>query len=105
MLFGKRREAAPSGRGGAVYPAVEPELYEVAYENMMKGNKLIRRGKPIRQAAVVAEGTVKLVTSGDQVSRRTYDALIAAGILAAPGQLAAAGDPEAKGLPDPEDQG
>jgi len=69
---------------------------------MMKGNKLVRRGKPIRQAAVVVEGTVRLVTSGDKVNRRTYDALIAAGILVAPGLSVPNGDTDAEPLPDPE---
>lgn len=102
MLFGKRRGSADTGFGGSVFPTVEPELYVVAYENMLKGNKLVRRGKPIRQAAVVVDGTVKLVTSGDKVDRRTYDALIGAGIIAAAGHglLEEVSEPEV--LPDPE---
>ncbi len=102
MLFGKKRDSVTGGRGGAVYPSVEPELYVVAYENMQKGNKLVRRGKPIRQAAVVVDGTVKLITSGDKVERRTYDALIAAGILSVPGLVAEKEDLESEALPDPE---
>lgn len=101
MLFGKRRETAPAGRGSAAYPVVEPELYLVAYEHMLKGNKLVRRGKPIRQAAVVVEGTARLVTSGDRVDRRTYEALIIAGILAPSGH-GPAGSHDNEPLPDPE---
>jgi hypothetical protein len=102
VLFGKRREGAPGGAGAPAYPAVEPEMYVVSYESMLKGNKVLRRGKPIRQVAIVVEGTVKLVTSGDRVDRRTYDALIGAGVLP-PANLGRRDDharPEA--LPDPE---
>lgn len=102
MLFGKRREGAPGGARGPAYPAVEPEMYVVSYENMLKGNKVMRRGKPIRQVAIVVEGTVKLITSGDRVDRRTYDALIGAGVLP-PANLPRKEEgfrPDA--LPDPE---
>ena len=56
-------------------------MYVVAYEQMLKGNKLSRRGRPIRQVAIVVSGTVQLVTSGDMVDRKTYEALILAGVL------------------------
>jgi len=102
VLFGKRREVPPPGRGNAAYPVVEPELYVVSYEHMMKGNKLVRRGKPIRQAAVVVGGTARLVTSGDRVDRRTYDALIGAGILVPSGNVPPGAPREPEDLPDPE---
>ena len=101
MLFGKRRETVSSGPHGTAYPAVEPELYVVAYENMLKGNKLSRRGKPIRQVAVVVEGTVRLVTSGDKVDRRTYEALIGAGVLPPQGQGRSGEAPKPDALPEP----
>lgn len=85
MLFGKRRSVPPTGKEGGARPAVEQELYVVAYESMQKGNKLFRKGKPIRQVAVVVEGTARLVTSGDRVDRRTFEALIGAGVLPPPG--------------------
>lgn len=85
MLFGKRRDLPPSGKDGGPRPTVEPELYVVAYESMLKGNKVLRKGKPIRQVAIVVEGTVRLVTSGDRVDRRTFEALIGAGVLPPPG--------------------
>ena len=101
MLFGKRRGSAPTGPHSPAYPAVEPELYVVAYENMLKGNKVSRRGKPIRQVAVVVEGTVRLVTSGDKVDRRTYEALIGAGVLPPPGQSRNSEPMAPEVLPDP----
>lgn len=82
MFFGKRRGANIPRPNAPAYTPPEPEQYAVAYENMLKGSKLTRRGKPIRQVAVVVSGTVKLVTSGDTVDRRTYDALIDAGVVA-----------------------
>lgn len=87
MFFGKRRSLPPTGKEGGARPAVEPELYVVAYESMQKGNKLLRKGKPIRQVAIVVEGTARLVTSGDRVDRRTFEALIGAGVLPPPGAL------------------
>lgn len=87
MLFGKRRSLPPTGKEGGARPAVEPELYVVPYESMQKGNKLLRKGKPIRQVAIVVEGTARLVTSGDRVDRRTFEALIGAGVLPPPGVL------------------
>ena len=84
MLFGKRQNVSPAGKEAGVRPAVEPELYLVAYDSMQKGNKLLRKGKPIRQVAIVVDGTAKLVTSGDRVDRRTIEALIGAGVLPPP---------------------
>ena len=96
MLFGKRRRIAPVQQTGRSAVSVPPEMYVVAYERMLKGNKLSRRGRPIRQVAVVVHGTVKLITSGDAVDRKTYEALILSGAIAAdegiplPGKLATA---------------
>lgn len=103
MLFGRRRESAPAvqqttrGRG-----VIEPERYVVAYENMLKGNKLSRRGKPIRQVAIVVDGTVRLITSGDAVDRATYEALIGAGVLPPPGRRMQDDGLPPESLPDPE---
>lgn len=98
MLFGRRSESAPAvqqtGRGRGT---IEPERYVVSYENMRKGNKLSRRGIPIRQVVVVVDGTVRLVTSGDAVDRATYAALIESGVLPPPGHHL-----QGDGLPDPE---
>ena len=98
MLFGKRPNVSPSGKDGGARPAVEPELYVVAYESMLKGNKVLRKGKPIRQVAIVVEGTVRLITSGDRVDRRTIEALIGAGVLPPPGESA-----RGRTQPNPED--
>jgi hypothetical protein len=81
VLFGKRRRSAATRQPGREQPSSPPEMYTVAYEQMLKGNKLSRRGRPIRQAAIVVRGTVTLITSGDSVDRKTYEALISAGVL------------------------
>ena len=85
MLFGKRRSSAATRQSGREQHSPQPEMFTVAYERMLKGNKLSRRGQPIRQAAVVVRGTVTLITSGDSVDRKTYEALISAGVLAPDG--------------------
>ena len=103
MLFGKRRDLPTTGKEGGARPAVEPELYVVAYESMLKGNKVLRKGKPIRQVAIVVEGTVRLVTSGDRVDRRTFEALIGAGVLPPPGGPRHGESPSPRTLPVPED--
>lgn len=103
MFFGKRRSVPPTGKDSGARPAVEPELYVVAYESMLKGNKLFRKGKPIRQVAVVVEGTARLVTSGDRVDRRTFDALIGAGVLPPPGAPRPIDAANARKLPLSED--
>lgn len=82
MLFGKRRRSAAVRQTGLSPVSGQPEMYVVAYEQMLKGNKLSRRGRPIRQVAVVVHGTVKLITSGDAVDRKTYEALILSGAIA-----------------------
>jgi len=101
VLFGNRNPQTAAREGGA-RSAIEPEMYLVAYESMLKGNKLLRKGKPIRQVAIVVEGSVRLVTSGDRVDRRTYEALVGAGILPPPSGGRPAESAPLRGLPDPE---
>lgn len=91
------------GKDGSHRPTVEPELYVVAYESMLKGNKVLRKGKPIRQVAIVVEGTVRLVTSGDRVDRRTFEALIGAGVLPPPGGPRPGDTADARTLPNLDD--
>ncbi len=87
MLFGKGRREIGVRPSGTTPGLLQPEMYVVAYEKMLKGNKLARRGKPIRQVAVVVNGTVRLVTSGDSVDRKTYEALVLGGVLPAEGTV------------------
>lgn len=81
MLFGKRRRHAATRPPGQTPVRAQPEEFVVAYEQMLKGSTLTRRGRPIRQVAVVVQGTVRLITSGDTVDRKTYEALVLAGVL------------------------
>jgi hypothetical protein len=81
VLFGKRRRPAAARQPAKRATPAPSETYVVAYDQMLKGNKLSRRGRPIRQVAVVVNGTVTLVTSGDTVDRKTYEALVLAGVL------------------------
>ncbi|MBI5095170.1 MAG: hypothetical protein HZB26_22385 [Candidatus Hydrogenedentes bacterium] len=85
MLFRKRHV-----RGGAYHPRAseagdaleDVELIRIDFEMMKKGTVLHRRGKPIRQCGVTVSGSTRLVTSGDSVDRKTYEALVAAGVIA-----------------------
>jgi len=85
LLFRKRRN-----HGGSYHPrssesgdALEDsELIRIDFDMMKKGTVLQRRGKPIRQCGVTVSGSTRLVTSGDTVDRKTYDALVAAGVIA-----------------------
>ncbi len=83
VLFGKRRQSPAARPSGSAPGGAAADTYVVAYERMLKGNQLLRRGRPIRQVAIVVHGTAKLVTSGDMVDRKTYEALVLAGVLAA----------------------
>ena len=83
MLFGKRRQSPAARPTGSAQGGGMADTYVVAYERMLKGNQLTRRGRPIKQVAIVVHGTVKLVTSGDMVDRKTYEALVLGGVLAA----------------------
>lgn len=58
------------------------QVYRIEFEKMLKGALVMRRGKPIRQCGVTMDGSTRLVTSGDVVDRDTYEALMAAGVLA-----------------------
>ena len=83
MLFGKRHRSAAPRNSGRVRTPEQPELYAVAYEKMLKGNKLSRHGRPVRQVVIVVNGTPQLITSGDMVDRKAYEALVRGGVLPA----------------------
>lgn len=104
MIFGKRSNPPVTGKEGGPRHAIEPELYVVGYDSMLKGNKVLRKGKPIRQVAIVVDGTVRLVTSGDRVDRRTYDALIGAGVLPPPAGAREQEPAPLRSLPDLEEE-
>lgn len=81
MLFpwSKRGTLTASERSDAAEP---PEAYRVDFEKMLKGSLVQRRGKTIRQFGITMDGSTRLITSGDLVDRETYEALVAAGVLA-----------------------
>ncbi len=89
MLFRKRHKSGGEGRGEAGEVPGHPELYRIEYDMMLKGSHATRRGKPIRQYGVTVDGATRLITSGDAVDRKTYEALVAAGAIKAPSREAA----------------
>ena len=56
----------------------------IEYGMMQKGSHVVRRGVETRQYLIMVNGTVHIVNSGDVVDRATYDALVAAGVIAPP---------------------
>ncbi len=85
--------------GGSV---AESEHYTISYDMMMKGADVLRRGRKVRQFAVMVGGTMHLVTSGDTVDRDTYRALVAAGAVAVP--AAAPAPPSGDAAPAPPEE-
>lgn len=86
MLFRKRHKgdsASSEASGDAGDHAPRPELFRIDYDMMLKGSINTRRGKPIRQYGVTVNGATRLITSGDLVDRKTYEALVAAGVVRA----------------------
>lgn len=86
MLFRKRRKpgaVATHAQRNSSEPGAEPESYTIEYDMLSKGAEVARRGRKVRQFAVVVGGNIRVVTSGDTVDRNTYNALVAAGAIKA----------------------
>jgi hypothetical protein len=86
LLFRKRHKgdnASSETSGDAGEHAPRPEMFRIDYDMMLKGSINTRRGKPIRQYGVTVDGATRLITSGDLVDRKTYEALVAAGVVRA----------------------
>ncbi len=86
----------PTVRGGgdATRPG-EPGFYQIEFDMLLKGSVSRRKGRDIRQFCVMVDGAPRIVTSGDVVDRKIFDALIAAGAVLPKGEPAAGPD-----LPD-----
>jgi hypothetical protein len=84
VLFRKRRDTIPPEvRKRASQDAGEmPELIFIDFDMMLKGSVATRKGKTIRQYCVTVDGATRLVTSGDTVDKKTFNALVAAGAVA-----------------------
>lgn len=92
MLFRKRHKAGGASSDASGDPgehAGQPELYRIDYDTMLKGSIGTRRGKPIRQFGVTIDGATRLITSGDVVDRKTYEALVAVGAVRTAPRLSA----------------
>ena len=86
VLFKKRRRPVPArpveGKTNSTRPV--PATYEITFDMMVKGPKVVRHNRTVRQATVMIGTNVRLVTSGDTVDRSTYEALLEAGIISPP---------------------
>jgi hypothetical protein len=85
LLFRKRhKRVAPPSAGRAPAPETAsqaPAFYPITFDMMQKGAVIRRKGREVKQYAVSIGGIPRLVTSGDTVDRKTYEALVAAGAL------------------------
>lgn len=61
----------------------EGGLVAIAFDDMLKGSISMRGRKRIRQCCVTVNGASRLVTSGDRVDQKTYQALLEAGAVRA----------------------
>lgn len=61
--------------------AIRAETYRIEYDMMLKGNVCRRNHGKARQIGVTVNGATRLVTSGDEVDRLTYEALLECGAL------------------------
>ncbi len=59
----------------------ENETFLIEREMMLKGTDVPRGNKIVRQFAVMVNGAVYVVTSGERVSRAVYEALLEAGAV------------------------
>jgi hypothetical protein len=57
------------------------ETFLIEREMMLKGTDVPRGNKIVRQFAVMVNGAVHVVTSGDRVNRAVYEALLEAGAI------------------------
>lgn len=84
MLFRKRRKPGVIHPRSALFAgefARSQETFVIEREMMLKGAEVPRRGRTARQFAVMINGSVHVVTSGDTVDRTIYDALVAANAI------------------------
>lgn len=54
----------------------DPSVHKIEFDMMLKGNTYQRPSGVVRQCAVTVDGSTQLVTSGDIVNQKVYDALI-----------------------------
>ncbi len=59
----------------------ESETFLIEREMMLKGTDVPRGNKIIRQFAVMVNGSVYIVTSGERVNRDVYEALLEVGAI------------------------
>jgi hypothetical protein len=86
MLFRKRKKSpssfSASYQGFSAPVSGNQETYLIEYEQMVKGAIVTRGRKKVRQCAVMVGSDIRLVTSGDTVSKDTYLAMQKSGYLA-----------------------
>jgi hypothetical protein len=82
VWFGKKKDRVPPEVRRNAGAASSSGFLRIEYDMMLKGNIVKRRTGQVRQYCVTVDGSTRLVTSGDVVDQKTYDALVAAGAIA-----------------------
>lgn len=80
MFWRKRKKSKQPVVPMQMEPA-QTESYRIDYDMMLKGNVCRRNHGKVRQIGVTVNGATRLVTSGDEVDRPTYEALLQCGAL------------------------
>ncbi len=83
MFFSKRNRIAERARLASAEDASAnaDELFLVTFEQMQKGHIVKRGRETVRQCAIIIDGYMHLVTTGEHVTREVYLALVEKGYL------------------------
>jgi hypothetical protein len=77
------------------------QTYRIDYDMMLKGSYAQRGRTSVRQTGVSVNGSTRIVTSGDEVDRATYEALLAAGAIQVAPSKAQSDPPKDPPAPQP----
>ncbi|MBI2425384.1 MAG: hypothetical protein HYV27_21340 [Candidatus Hydrogenedentes bacterium] len=89
MFFNRNKRIAERARQASADETAgnTDELFMVTFEQMQKGHIVKRGRETVRQCAIIIDGYMHLVTSGEHVTREVYLALVEKGYLLASGNL------------------
>ena len=80
-MFWKKKQKDKQTAEPVQRDAVQAQRYRIDYDMMLKGNICQRNNEKARQIGVTVDGATRVVTSGNEVDRPTYEALLECGAL------------------------